>query len=316
MPKMHSDTKLKELLESNGIPLNDAVKRGEFYRNYFDWNFLAEKYKEGNSIKDISKLTELSYDAVRVNLIRVLGELRTFTHKGQSSYTFNDYLFFPKLTNIGAYFLGWLYSDGCITHNKITFTQQWKDKAHLDYIAGLVSNKPCRDAKNGREFDYFSVDLTHKFMEVYNVLPNKSHKNYRIPIEKFTKESLPYLVLGLFEGDGSVSKAGLDCSMLLSSNTWEALKEVIPVDLSKVSSVCLNDYGLLNIYFKGFSYFDFSLYVYTNTSEVIPLRRKFERFMTQCERSTFGRTSPYKHVAKDVWDSLNQYAYWRSAKAD
>ena len=316
MPKMHSDTKLKELLESNGIPLNDAVKRGEFYRSYFDWDFLAEKYKEGNSIRDISKLTGLSYDAVRVNLIRVLGELRPFTHKGLSSYTFHDYLFFPTITNIGAYFLGWLYSDGCITHDKITFTQQWKDKAHLDYIAGLVSNKPCRDAKNGREFDYFSVDLTHKFMEVYNVLPNKSHNNYRIPIEKFTEESLPYLVLGLFEGDGSVSKAGLDCSMLLSSNTWEALKEVIPVDLSKVSNVCLNDYGLLNIYFKGFSYFDFSLYVYTNTSEVIPLRRKFERFMTQCERSTFGRTSPYKHVAKDVWDSLNQYAYWRSAKAD
>lgn len=141
MPKMHSDTKLKELLESNGVPLNNAVKRGEFYRSYFDWNFLAEKY-------------------------------------------------------------------------------------------------------------------------------------------------------------------------------WEELKKVIPVDLSKVSSVQLNKYGLLNIYFRGFSYFDFSLYVYTNTSEVIPLRRKFERFMTQCERSTFGRTSPYKHVAKDVRDSLNQYAYWRSAKAD
>jgi len=149
MPKMHSDTKLKELLESNGVPLNNAVKRGEFYRSYFDWNFLAEKYKEGNSIRDISKLTGLSYDAVRVNLIRVLGELRPF-----------------------------------------------------------------------------------------------------------------------------------------------------------------------NIYFRGFSYFDFSLYVYTNTSEVIPLRRKFERFMTQCERSILGRTSPYKHVAKDVRDSLNQYAYWRSAKAD
>ena len=128
MPKMHSDTKLKELLESNGVPLNDAVKRGEFYRSYFDWNSLAEKYR--------------------------------------------------------------------------------------------------------------------------------------------------------------------------------------------VSSVQLNKYGLLNIYFRGFSYFDFSLYVYTNTSEVIPLRRKFERFMTQCERSTFGRTSRYKHVAKDVRDSLNQYAYWRSAKAD
>ena len=59
MPKMHSDTKLKELLESNGVPLNNAVKRGEFYRSYFDWNFLAEKYKEGNSIKDISKITRI-----------------------------------------------------------------------------------------------------------------------------------------------------------------------------------------------------------------------------------------------------------------
>ena len=315
MPKMHSDLKLKELLESNGIPLNDAVKRGEFYQNYFDWDSLAEKYKEGNSIRDISKLTGLSYDAVRINLIRVLGELRPFNRKGQGSYTFNDYLFFPRITNIGAYFLGWLYSDGCITHDKITFTQQWKDKSHIDYLAGLVSNKPCRNAKNGREFNYFSVDLTQKFMKVYNVLPNKSHRNYKIPLDRFTKESLPYLLLGLFEGDGSVSK-NLDCSMLLPSNTWEELRKIIPVDLSKVSATPLNKYGLLNIYFRGNSYFDFSLYVYTLTDEVIPLRRKFERFIIQCQRSAMGRTSPYKHIAKDVWDSLNQYAYWRSAKAD
>ena len=45
MPKMHSDTRLRKLLESNGIPLSDAVKRGEFYRSYFDWDSLAEKYK-------------------------------------------------------------------------------------------------------------------------------------------------------------------------------------------------------------------------------------------------------------------------------
>ena len=104
--------------------------------------------------------------------------------------------------------------------------------------------------------------------------------------------------------------------MLLPSNTWEELREIIPVDLSKVSTTPLNKYGLLNIYFRGNSYFDFSLYVYTLTDEVIPLRRKFERFIIQCQRSAMGRTSQYKHIAKDVWDSLNQYAYWRSAKAD
>ena len=43
MPKMHSDTKLKELLESNGIPLNDAVKRGEIYRKHFDWERNTKK---------------------------------------------------------------------------------------------------------------------------------------------------------------------------------------------------------------------------------------------------------------------------------
>ena len=68
MPKYHTDTKLEKLLKDNNININDAVMRGKFYREYFDWVYFANQYAEGKSIKDICELTGLSYDAVMLEI--------------------------------------------------------------------------------------------------------------------------------------------------------------------------------------------------------------------------------------------------------
>lgn len=307
MPILHDKEKLNQLLMEHGIPINDAVKRGKFYKEFFDWDLYCKMYKDGSSIRDICRITNLSYDVVRANLKENLGDLRPFTVKGNSKYTFNTELFFPVVKNVGAYFLGWMYSDGSITHNRISIVLKKTDYKHLEYLAGLVSDKKVV-TKETTKFDYFSVDLCDSLISKYNLLPNKSHLNFKIPFELFTSETLPYLLLGLIEGDGSISNKYPNCSLLITSNTWIDLEKLLKhngVTLTKTKIHNINGYGLVNIVFSGESYFSLLKYIYSNTTEVIPLQRKFNRFLNQLDRSSKGVTSPYKKLAVNIRDSLN-----------
>lgn len=141
MPVLHDKEKLKNLLLENNIPLNDAVRRGKFYKEYFDWDKISSDYVKGKSIRDICKEIPLSYDVVRVNLIDKLKKLGAFDRKGKSKFFFNFDLFFPKLNNVGAYLLGWLYSDGYVTDSKIGIGLSSKDTEHLRYLASLMSKR-------------------------------------------------------------------------------------------------------------------------------------------------------------------------------
>ena len=51
MPKYHDENKLRDLLLANGINVKDAVQRGKFYEEYFDWDYYKEMYESGKSIK-------------------------------------------------------------------------------------------------------------------------------------------------------------------------------------------------------------------------------------------------------------------------
>lgn len=305
MPVIHNKENLQKLLIDNNINPNDARARGEFYRTHFNWKELSQEYTSGKSIRDISKITGLSYDVIRANLKRELGQLRNFSVKGRSNYKFYYDLFFPRITPIGAYFLGWMYSDGCITKDKITITLQHSDASHVKYLANLVSDKSTRVAKNGEEFNFYDVELIRKF-EQYNLYPNKSHINFTIPIEKFDKETIPYLLLGLFEGDGTISKNDLSCGLLLPSNSWEVIKNVLSkdLDLNFIRVREINSYGLILVNFKGKSYFSLLDYIYSSTREVKPLQRKLDLYKAQLQRSMNGKTSPYKKLAVKLWDSL------------
>lgn len=306
MPVFHSKQKLELLLMQNNISLTDAVKRGKFYQEHFDWKQLSKIYTQGGSIKSICKETGLSYDAVRVNLKRQLETLRPFSVKDRSTYYFSEELLFP-LTNRGAYLLGWLYSDGCVTKNKITVTLQGTDFSHLAYIFSLFTNKPVIiNNKGNAQFDYFSVSLSDSLTKEYNLIHRKSFENFTIPLSKFSNDNIPYLILGLLEGDGSISKSCLNCQLLVTASTWECLRCYLWdfIDLSKVTTHELNAHGLLSVDFRGVSYFSLLQYIYLNTKEVQPLQRKFNSFITQLNRSAKGRTSPYKKLAVSVRDSL------------
>lgn len=310
MPVYHNKDKLNKLLIENNIPITDAVARGRFYEEHFDWDYLSKCYSEGESIKGICNKTSLSYDAVRVNLLKKLGNLRSFSRRGESSYYFKTGFLFPILSPKGAYFLGWMYSDGCNTGNLITFTQSSKDFLQLKYLTSLFTDKPVKyNSKGQAYFSYHSVDICNLLSHRFNVCKRKSFKNIRIPLNLFTDSNLPYLLLGLLEGDGSICRKSLSCQLLMSSKTWNGMYYRLikqGVDLSHLIINKLNGYGLLSVLFLGKSYFSLLHYVYSRTLRVKPMERKYYSFVLQIYRSMNGRTSPYKDLAYNVWDSLKR----------
>lgn len=311
MPKFHNKKELEKLLLENGIPLTDAVKRGKFYEEHFNWKFYAFLYRRlKKSIKDICQITGLSYDAVRINLIKVLGKLRR--PSPISKYKIYEERFFPEIDEFGSYFMGWLYSDGCLTQNGvITFTQSAEDTNTLKNVVGILSDKPVKiNARGYINFSLNNIEFCRRLMQKYNVLPAKSFKDYEIPFEKFLKV-LPYLLLGLFEGDGSISKSSPSMTFLLSNNSWKHLKSILEglnIDLSRTYTRKLNKQGLLSIEFRGISYFQIGKFIYLNTEKVRVMPRKFNRFLNQLEKSINGKTTPkiLKAEASSVWDSLKQ----------
>lgn len=111
-----------------------------------------------------------------------------------------------------AYFLGWMYSDGCITKDRrcnsktVKIHINKKDSEVLncfdeiiDWSKGFDSEKYITLRKNNLEF---AEILENK----YGVLQRKSYENKdNLHFPKLSKELYQYFLRGLFDGDGSYS---------------------------------------------------------------------------------------------------------------
>lgn len=306
MPKYNDMEKLRKFLIDNGIDPDDNYAKKRFYDEYYDWESLCEEYDNGAIIKDICEKTNLSYDVVRARLLKYTN-VRNSYDDGRyiSKYEF-DIDCLENLNKKGAYLLGWIYSDGNIRENgRLRFHLQDSDRGHLKYIANLYSDKPLYE--EDAEWVFFSKRLYYLLREKYRVSETKSFENYNIEFDKYSEEHLPYLLLGLFEGDGSISKYKPSSEHLLPEKSvisFLTVLENVGVDTQYHRRRRLNKHGLTAINFSGYSYFEFFEYLYNNTNDIKPLLRKYKCYINQLERSINGRTSPYKWIARDIRDSL------------
>jgi hypothetical protein len=306
MPKYNDMEKLKELLIENNVNPRDNHAKKRFYDKYYDWDSLCKEYDDGCTIKDICKKTNLSFDVVRARLKKYT-HVRNSLDDGryESDYDF-DYDCLENLNKKGAYLLGWIYSDGNIrSSGRLKFHQQDSDRTHLEYIANLYSNKPVYENVNAWHF--FSKRLYNILSDKYNISETKSMENYNIDFGKYSKEVIPYLLLGLFEGDGHISAVRPSSEMLMPEKSvisFLSTLENAGVNTEYHIARKLNKHGLVNVKFSGRSYFRYFEYLYNNTTEIKPLMRKYKRYLIQLDRSIEGRTSPYKWLARDIRDSL------------
>lgn len=130
---------------------------------------------------------------------------------GKRIYNFNQNFLTELNSPEKAYFLGLLYSDGCIHKSKdwksynIMFGQSEINKDIVYKINNLLdSNYPVITTLNGSKL-FYRIDLKSKQMfddlQRLGVEPNKS---LTCTFPNINEELLPHFIRGLFDGDGCV----------------------------------------------------------------------------------------------------------------
>lgn len=121
----------------------------------------------------------------------------------------NDY--FNKWTSDMAYYLGWIWADGCLTRNQYTLSlSSIRENEYLlkDFKRAIDSHHKIsqyQDKRWGKPESRFSVcgkEFIKPLVEKHGLVPGKSFLDCSFPY--IPKSFLPHFVRGHFDGDGSL----------------------------------------------------------------------------------------------------------------
>lgn len=185
-----------------------------------EFDYICQLYKNGVSLRKISILTKHN----RASITKMLEEEQIKTIKGNHYryYTF-DYDYFEQIDNANkAYWLGFLYADGCIIEHAKYGEPEFKlalgkidEEILLYYKHDLKSTYPIRyDYSKHRKNDKHQIQVICSYRSAKTVsdlidkgcIPRKS-LILDFPNEKqVPKQFIYHFIRGYFDGDGSISK--------------------------------------------------------------------------------------------------------------
>lgn len=299
-----STYQVSKFLKNKGYTLLSNRQKSELFKETVDWEQAEKDYEEGLSMQKVAKKHGVTYDVVREHFLKRGVTIRDARECQRSRTIYHHKNIFEPLTEQGAYLLGWILSDGTIGSKlkTVKIMVGKEDRTHADYLRQLITDSPIKEEKKSVGFSVTSAEI-YESLQRLGVQPRKSFRDYDINWDLISERYYPYLLLGLFEGDGSISKIAGDLSFLLPSKLYGSIKERIfkPLGVTdyKVKDVPGNKYGLKLIRFLGREYYAVGLYMYANTPAVVPLERKFLCFVSHAERvvNGNGRYSPFKDLA-------------------
>jgi hypothetical protein len=169
------------------------------------------------------------------------------TGKGGRLYQINEYYFDEIDTPNKAYILGFLYADGSNVKSKrtISMSLEERDKDILERIRNEIgSERPLEflDYSNKHDFGYtyknqyrlllFSAHMCEA-LESHGMVPNKS---LVLNFPDIREDLLPFFILGVFDGDGSVSQCktketNFTLTITSTESFCEKLKEIVEAKL-------------------------------------------------------------------------------------
>jgi Mor family transcriptional regulator len=170
---------------------------------------VIERYVQGEeSSVEIAEDYGCSPTAI-INVLKKAGvERRDLSHAAQV-YSINENYFETIDTPGKAYWLGFIFGDGCVHKNTLHIGLQLQDKPHLAKFLKAIDSedRPIRQYPNsgyGEGYDYAKVAVTNKKMasdlRKHNVVQNKTY-NLVWP-ETLPVHLYPHFIRGKFDADG------------------------------------------------------------------------------------------------------------------
>lgn len=171
---------------------------------------IVKLYDSGMGCYKISKIFSCSPSTIN-NFLKKHKVNTQKTPNNYRKYTLNENYFEKIDSEVKSYFLGLIYSDGCITKSSLRITLQEEDS----YILEKLLKELSADAKL---YDIKKRKITHKNQKLLAISNKKIvndlnslgvFQNKSLSIEFPTNDILPikylpHFIRGVFDGDGSV----------------------------------------------------------------------------------------------------------------
>lgn len=219
---------------------------------------IVNEYVKGVSINDISKKYKINTRKIS-NILKS----RDIEIRGRRKFYYNEDFFEKIDNNLKAYWLGFLYADGCIRDIKgayvVKIKLSGKDENHLfSLLRHLKSNqKELREEKsvfkgtNGKMYtSYGKVLLLNSKKMVKDLVKHGcvQNKTYNLSFPNIDKKYYNSFILGYFDGDGCITTKNVKGNTYYSSTITCSSKqflEKIKNILSEIniSGVGFYDYG-------------------------------------------------------------------------
>jgi len=193
-----------KILKKYNIPITNHLSVPK--EDYFE---VGERYIAGESTLDIAD----DYGCSNCVISRILEEIgvdrRDASHAKQF-YDINENYFEVVDTPEKAYWLGFIFGDGCITPRTscLQIGLQARDRGHLvKFLKAIGSNHPIKEYKNngfGKGKTYVKIAICNKKMALdlqnYNVIQNKTY-DLNWP-NKLNDNLWSHFIRGKFDSDG------------------------------------------------------------------------------------------------------------------
>ena len=126
-------------------------------------------------------------------------------------YNVNDNYFENIDSENKAYWLGFLYADGCMSssRNTMSLSLASKDKDHIvKFLRDIESDYPIIDHVNNLDVNFSKVNISSD--KFYNGLLKNGcspNKTFTITFPNLRNDLINHFIRGYFDGDGSISKS-------------------------------------------------------------------------------------------------------------
>jgi intein/homing endonuclease len=249
--------------------------------------YIIDKYlNENYTLKQLGREFNCNYATIR----NLLNRHNIKSRGNKQGYPRNEY-YFNKIDNKDkAYWLGFLYADGCTHSTRNEISIGITDEEHVEKFKiaiGAINHKitVSNDErwKNAKPIYHFSIKdaQLHKDLERWGCVANKTFIISKIP--NIPRDYVSHFIRGYFDGDGSLHylKSTNNYRISFTCGSKSFLEDIRKeLNLEKISIGKQKDTNTYYFQISGRKQVVKILgYLYKDSTEEIRLNRKYENYL-------------------------------------
>ena len=247
--------------------------------------YIINKYlNENYTLKQLGKEFNCSYPTIR----NLLNKHKIKSRGNKQGYPRDEFYFNKIDTEEKAYWLGFLYADGCVHSNNYEISVNITDREHVEKFKTAIKafnhsiteiqDKRFQNAKTLYQFSIRDKQL-HQDLIKWGCIPQKSLLINKIP--NIPRDYISHFLRGYFDGDGSLHYLrGTNNYRISFVGTKDFLNDIqkeLQTNVSLQSNIAGKAYVLQ---IAGRRQVERILnYLYNNSKENNRLNRKYQKYL-------------------------------------